>query len=222
MNWLLIAVLAIIIINAWVGKKVGLIKIVYSFFSFILSLLITVWINPKVNNLLKNNEAFYQKTYQKVEQMLFTGENEESSQDDMIDDLPLPGSIKDNLKENKAKQEANIKSYITSQVTGIVINALAFVLTYAVVFIGLWVISAAINIISRLPVLSKINKLAGFIVGGMQGLFIVWLLLLLLTVFGGSEISQSAFKQIEESAILNFLYNKNFILHIVINAVKLF
>jgi Colicin V production protein. len=221
MNWLLIAVLAIIIVNAWLGRKVGLIKIVYSLFSFILTLLITTWINPKVNDILKNNEMFYQKTYQKVDEMLFSEEREEGDQDEMIDNLPLPRSIKDNLKENKAKQEANIKAYVTNQVTGIVINALAFILTYIAVFIGLWAISMALNIISKLPILNKINKLAGFVVGGMQGLFIVWLLFLLLTVFSGSEISQSAFKQIEESSILNFLYNKNFILRIVLNAVKL-
>jgi len=222
MNWLLIAVLAIIIINAWIGKKIGFIKIVFSLFSFIITLLITTWISPKINGLLKNNETFYQKTYQKVEKTLSLETKENSDQDEMINDLPLPKSIRENLIENKKKQEANIKSYIVFQVTGIVINAIAFILTYVVVFVGLWIIGAAINIISKLPIIHQINKWAGFIVGGMQGLFIVWLLLLLLTVFGGSELSQSAFKQIEESKFLSFIYNKNFILHIVLNAVKLF
>ncbi len=222
MNWLLIAVLAIIIINAWIGKRVGFIKIVFSLFSFIITLLITTWISPKINGLLKNNETFYQKTYQKVEKTLSLETKENSDQDEMINDLPLPKSIRENLIENKKKQEANIKSYIVFQVTGIVINAIAFILTYVVVFVGLWIIGAAINIISKLPIIHQINKWAGFIVGGMQGLFIVWLLLLLLTVFGGSELSQSAFKQIEESKFLSFIYNKNFILHIVLNAVKLF
>lgn len=222
MNWLLIAVLAIIIINAWIGKKIGLIRIVFSLFSFLITLLISVWISPKINDILKNNETFYQKTYQKVEEMLSLDEKESDNEDEMIDKLPLPGSIRDNLKENKAKQEANIKSYIITQVTGIVINALAFILTYVAVFAGLWILSFAIKIVSKLPIIHQINKLAGFVVGGMQGLFIVWLLLLLLTVFGGSEISQSAFKQIEESSFLSFIYDKNFILHIVMNAVKLF
>lgn len=222
MNWLLIAVLAIILINAFIGRKVGLIKIVFSLFSFIITLLISVGINPKVNDMLKNNETFYQKTYQKVEEMLFQEDNDTKDQDEIIEGLPLPKPIKDNLRENKEKQEANIKAYIVTQVTGIVINSVAFILTYVIVFVGLWVIGAAINIVSKLPIIKQINKWAGFIVGGLQGLFIVWLLLLLLTVFGGSELSQSAFKQIEESTILNFIYNKNFILRIVMNAVKMF
>lgn len=222
MNWLLIAVLAIIIINALIGRKVGLIKIVFSLFSFIITMLITSWISPKVNIYLKNNETFYQKTYQKVEGTLALNERETTDQDDMIDKLPLPRSIRENLKENKEKQEENIKSYIITRVTGIVINAFAFILTYIIVYIVLWIISAAIKIVSKLPIISTINKLTGFIVGGMQGVFIVWLLFLLFTVFSGSELSQWAFRQIEESSILSYIYNKNIILNIVMNASKLF
>lgn len=221
MNWLLIVVLAIIILNAWIGRKVGLIKIVFSLFSFIIALIITVWISPTINGMLKNNETFYQKTYQKVEEMLSLEERESTDQDDMIEKLPLPKSIRETLQENKTKQEANIKSYIITQVTGIVINALAFILTFVIIFIGLWVISIALQIISKLPILNKVNKLAGFLVGGLQGLIVVWLLFLLLTVFGSSELGKSAFQQINESAILSFIYNRNFILNIVMNAVKL-
>lgn len=221
MNWLLIIVLAIILLNALIGRKVGLIKIVFSLFSFIVALLLTTWISPEINGMLKKNEVFYQKISVKVEEMLALESKETTDQDEMIDKLPLPKSIKETLQENKEKQEANIKSYIVTQVTGIVINALAFILTFIVVFIGLWVLSIALNIISKLPILNQINKLTGFIVGGLQGFIIVWLLFLLLTVFGGSELGKNAFRQIEESAILSFIYNKNLLLDIVMKAVKL-
>ena len=46
MNWLLIVVIGIIIMNALIGRKVGLIKIVFSLFSFIIALLLTTWISP--------------------------------------------------------------------------------------------------------------------------------------------------------------------------------
>ena len=144
MNWLLIVVLGIIIVNAFIGRKVGLIKIVFSLFSFIAALLLTSWVSPSINGMLKNNEAFYQKTYEKVETMLSLENKESDNQDEMIKQLPLPKSIRETLLENKAKQEANIKSYITTQVTGIVINAMAFILTFIIVFIGLWVVSIAL------------------------------------------------------------------------------
>ena len=222
MNWLLIIVLGIIIINALIGRKVGLIKIIFSLFSFILALILTAWISPSINGILKNNEVFYEKAEQKVEDMLFKEQPETTNEEDIIEGLPLPKSIKESLRENKEKQEINIKSYIISHVTDIVIKSLAFVLTFVVVFVGLWVISIALNIISKLPILHQINKLAGLLVGGLQGVLVVWLLFILITVFSSSELGKTAFQQIESSSILSYLYDKNFLLNIVLSAVKMF
>ena len=222
MNWLLIIVLGIIIINAIIGRKVGLIKIIFSLFSFILALILTAWISPSINGILKNNEVFYEMAEQKVEDMLFKEQPETTNEEDIIEGLPLPKSIKESLRENKEKQEINIKSYIISHVTDIVIKSLAFVLTFVVVFVGLWVISIALNIISKLPILHQINKLAGLLVGGLQGVLVVWLLFILITVFSSSELGKTAFQQIESSSILSYLYDKNFLLNIVLSAVKMF
>lgn len=222
MNWLLIIVLGIILLNAWIGRKVGLIKIIFSLFSFIIALMLTTWISPTINGMLKNNETFYEKASQKVEYMLFKDQVETTEEDEVIQSLPLPKSIKESIQENKSKQEANIKAYITGHVTEIVINAMAFVITFAIVFIGLWVVSIALNIISKLPILNQLNKLAGLLVGGLQGVIVVWLLFVLLTVLGSTDIGKIAFEQIEDSMILSYIYDKNFLLNIVMGAVKMF
>ncbi|NLL72334.1 MAG: CvpA family protein [Clostridiales bacterium] len=226
MNWLLLIVLAIIIINALIGRKVGLIKIVFSLFSFIIALFLTTWISPSVNEMLINNESFYQKTNQKVEEVLFSKVEEDIAEagdiEKLIASLPLPQTIKDSLQANKEKQETNIKSYITSQVTAIVINALAFVFTFIVIFIALWVISIALNIISKLPILNQINKIAGLFVGGLQGLVIVWILFVILTVISGSEIGQSAILQINNSKILTYIYDRNILLNTVMSISTIF
>ncbi len=222
MNWLLIIVLGIIIINAYIGRKVGLVKMLFSLFSFLVAILLTVWISPTINGMLKNNETFYDNTSEKVEDMLSLEERDESDQEGLIDQLPLPKSIKETLQENKAKQEENIKSYIIDQVTGIVINALAFILTFVVVFVGLWIVGISLRIISKLPILNSINRTAGLLVGGLQGLIVVWILFIILTIFSSSDIGKSAFLQIEGSGILSYIYNKNLFLNIVMSAVKLF
>ncbi len=222
MNWLLIIVLGIIILNAFIGRRVGLIKIIFSLFSFIIALILTVWISPTVNGMLKNNEMVYEKASQKVEDMLFREEAETTDENDMIEGLPLPKSIKESLQENKDKQVTNIKSYITSHVTDVVINALAFVLTFVIIFVGLWVVSIALSIISKLPILNQINKMAGFLVGGLQGVLIVWILFILITVFSSTDLGKCAFEQIESNMILGFLYDENLLLNVVLKAVKMF
>jgi uncharacterized membrane protein required for colicin V production len=215
-------VLGIIIINAFIGRKVGLVKMLFSLFSFLVAILLTVWISPTINGMLKNNETFYDSTSDKVEDMLSLEERDESNQEGLIEQLPLPRSIKETLQENKAKQEENIKSYIIGQVTGIVINALAFIITFVVVFVGLWIVGLSLRILSKLPILNSINRTAGLLVGGLQGLIVVWILFIVLTIFSSSDIGKSAFLQIEGSGILSYIYNKNLFLNIVMSAVKLF
>jgi uncharacterized membrane protein required for colicin V production len=221
MNWLLVIILGIIIVNAFIGRKVGLIKIIFSLFSFIIALMLTVWISPSVKGMLKNNETFYEKASQKVENMLFEEQKETDDTDDMIEGLPLPKSIKETLKENKDKQEANIKAYVITQVTDMAINALAFVLTFVVVFVALWIVSICLNIVSKLPILNQLNKLTGFLVGGLQGLIIVWILFIIITLFSGTALGGKAYEQIESSMILSYLYDKNFLLNIIMNAAKI-
>jgi uncharacterized membrane protein required for colicin V production len=217
---MLIIVLGIIILNALIGRKIGLIKIIFSLFSFIIALVLSVWISPSVNGLLRNNEAFYEKASRKVEDILFQEQTAASNEDDLIEGLPLPKSIKESLMEGKAEQEANIKSYITTHVTDIAVKSLAFIITFAVVFVALWVLSIALNIISKLPILNQLNKLAGLLVGGLQGVIIVWILFILVTVFSGTELGSSSFEQIENNMLLSFLYDKNILINIVLDAVK--
>lgn len=220
MNWMLVIVLVIIILNALTGLKVGLTKILFSLFSFIIAMAISVWISPVVNNMLKNNEKFYEKTKQKMEAILFEGLENIDGIDELIGELPLPKSIKESLIKNKSQKETNAKSYIAAHVTDIALKAMSFIISFVVVFIGLWVISIALNIISKLPILNQINKLAGLLVGGLQGLVVVWIIFTIVTMFSGTELGSTAFKQIESSSILSFLYDKNILTNVVLKAVK--
>lgn len=223
MNWILIVVLAILIGNALIGLRVGFIKTVFSLASMLVALILTVWFSPTVNDMLQNNEKFGGLITEKVEQMLSLEEKESdiSDQDAYIEGLPLPKSIKNTLIENRDKGIKDLKGYIASYITGIIINSLAFILTFISILVILWVICFALNIISKLPILNQINKLAGMLAGVVHGLVIVWLLLILLTVFGGSKFGQDAFVMIEESVLLSLIYNNNFLLTIVIGASKL-
>lgn len=234
MNWLLLVVVAILVFNALYGLKKGLIRTIFSFCSLILAILLTMWINPTVNGMMKGNEKFYSGITQKVEKMLpleKADENKSNKVNDTnknryIKDLPIPKSLKNTLlkEEDKYKNLAfkSFKGYITGYLTDIIINALAFIVTFTIITILLWVICFALNIISKLPILNQINKLAGLFAGLLQGLVIVWLFFVVITVLGGTTFGQDALKMIGEDEILSFIYNNNFLLGFITGATKLF
>ena len=230
MNWLLIVVIAILIINALIGRKIGLIKIIFSLCSVILTLVLTVWISPTVNNFLKENDKFYSMVVENVEKFLPIDEKEtkKNEQISYIEKMSVPKSIKETLIENnnkdiyKALAVKTFREYIVNYMASIVINAIAFILTFLIILIILWVISIALDIISKLPILNQINKTAGLLAGLVQGLIFVWVFFLIITVMGGTEFGREALNMIDENDILSFIYNNNYLLGFVTNATKLF
>lgn len=231
MNWLLIVVLAILIVNALIGRKVGFIKIVFSLFSLIIALLLTTWISPTVNDLMRGNEKLYGLVIDKVDKLLPFAEEEATKTNEQlsyIEKLPVPKSIKKTLIENnntkiyKTLAVNSFREYVRNYLASVFINTFAFILTFIVIIALLWVISIALNLISKLPILNQINKTAGLLAGFVQGLLIVWIFFLIITVLGGTELGREGLKMIEENEILSFLYNNNFFLGFITSAAKLF
>lgn len=229
MNWLLIIVLAILLVNAMIGMKVGFIKTVFSLFSLIIALVLTVWISPVVNNYLKSNDTVYEGINSRVEKMLPFEEEETEPEDQtsLIEELKIPQSLKDSLVENnnsevyKALAANSFKDYVSNYLTGVMINALAFFGTFIVLLIILWVLCFALDIVSKLPILDQINKSIGLLAGVVHGLVVIWLFFILLTVFGSTEFGQNIMKLVDESQILSIIYNNNFLLRFITSATKM-
>lgn len=225
MNYLLIIVLAILAVNALIGMKAGFIKTVFSLCSMIVAMVFTLWLSPYVNNYMTNNATIYKSISSGVEKVLPAIEKnaDKKVEKATINKMTLPNSIKKSLIKNNKKEiydqlsVKTFKGYMKKYLTGIVINALAFSVTFILLLVLLWVICIALNIISKLPLLNQINKMAGLLAGLVHGLVVVWLLFILLTVFGSSEWGQKAMEMISKDEILSIIYNNNVILRFVTN-----
>ena len=227
MNILVLVVIAILILNAFYGLKAGFIKTVFSIFSMILALILTLIISPYVSKALQKNEGVMNYFSEKTQEVLNLDEIEGQFTDKLvfINNLPLPDSFKTTLLENNNEdtygalgvEKNDFAGYVSYSVASIVVNALAFVITYLVILIGLRIISTVLDIVSKLPILNQINKLAGLVTGLLQGLIVVWLLFVLLTIFSSTDLGKTCFEMIDESIFLKELYNNNLILKFVTN-----
>lgn len=228
MNLLVAIVLIILVISAYRGMKAGLIKTVFSIFSMIIALVLTLWLSPMISKMVQSNDAIFDYFTQKVEKAIPTEEigTKISDQMNFIDNLPLPASLKTTIIENNntdtyvALAVDNFSSYISHSIAAIIINAITFVVTYLIISILLRVICMVLDIISKLPILHQINKLSGLFVGIIHGMILVWILFVLLTALTSTEIGQKAFAMINESAFLSYIYNNNIILNFITNISK--
>lgn len=222
MNWILIAVIGIIAAFAFIGLKKGLIKMVFSLVSTIAALLIAMLLSPIVANTMKNNEAVVGFFEEKISAVVdFTSEEAqeetESAQESLIASLPLPETFKETILENNTAetylslQAKNFEEYVCRQITNVIINAIAFVIALVLAIVALAILCGALNLLAKLPILKQVNAAAGLAAGAAEGVLLVWILFVILTMFAGTEFGSNAMSMIAENPLLDFLYKNNLV-----------
>lgn len=216
MNWLFVVTILIIGGGAFLGWRAGFVKTVFSLISTIAVIILTILFSPIVTNMLKSSDAIYGGIRgQLASKIHFSDMEGGMTTDAFIDGLSFPDSIKDALKSNEAITEyagarlEELEAYVCDTLTDIIVNAIGFIVTFLLAAVGLALLCFVLNIISKLPVLHQINTLAGVAAGALEGLVIVWIFFIVITMFGTTEFGREALTLISENPILSFLYDSN-------------
>ena len=219
MNWVLIAVLAIVALFTLSGIHRGLIKMIYSIVSLVGTLIVVFLLLPVATGVIKDNTKIYQNLEQVVsEKMIPETEYTGVDQDKIIDSMGLPEVIKDIVRENNTAEKyielgvSTLREYVIKTVADIIFNVAAFIIAFIVVFIIFRILFGLINVLASLPIIHGVNKLAGGAAGFVLGMTMVWIIFGLLSVFGNTELSRNVFENVNDSALLTFICKNNFVM----------
>lgn len=222
MNLLLIGCLLLVLICAAVGYKRGLVKVLFSLVSFILIMLVVGVISPVIGSILKEKTSLHGTISEKctavVQEWNVVGDAASAEgRLQLIDQYQFPESIKQYLKEDTALTtlETDFTSYISGKLADLMIDAIAYVVAFVVVWIIFRIIAGVLDLVAKLPVLKTLNHLGGVLAGCSQGVLIIWVFFLVVTVFCASSWGSQCMKMIAESEILTYIYDKNFILKFI-------
>ncbi len=150
------------------------------------------------------------------------------SQTELIESLPLPEALKDMLLENNNDegyanlQVSTFQDYVVHFIATLILNVISFVAAVVAVQILLSLVIAALDFLARAPVISGINRLAGFLLGLLQALFFLWLFFLILSMTATTEIGLQLMSMVQESRFLGYLYDSNLFMQIVLQAAAIF
>lgn len=222
MNWVLIAVIAVLALFTIVGMQRGIVKMIFSVVSLIGTLIVVFMLLPLVTDAIKNNTKIYESIQLVVEEKLLSDEMfEQKTDNEIIDSLNFPEAVKEMLRENNTVSKYtqlgvnSIKGYMIKYISDLIFNVVTFVISFIIVFILLRVLFGFISAIAKLPVLKQINKAAGALAGFLLGLVTLWLIFAILTIFGSSSLSKEVFAAVNDNALLTFIYDKNIIMKYV-------
>ncbi len=227
MNWLTIVILAIPVGYVFNGIQRGMIRTAFSLASVILTLILGFIINPYVTEFLQENTPVYDVIQEKCEESITENTElkldekiEPETQSRFIESLPLPEGIREKLLENNNAEgyshflAESFGEYISHSIASVALGIIGLILTFIVVSVILHLISGLLNGIFSLPVLSFINRVGGAVLGAVQGLFIVWIIFLVLSLFWDTQWARTGISLIKENQVTGYLYQNNLLAEI--------
>ena len=209
---IIVGVIGFLLLMTYSGYKRGFVKIVLSMFALIGAIIMASILVVPVGAAIKNTTKIYDTVKEEVSEVV-KSENIQKITD--IDKLNVPDTIKEAVKKETAEGAENVAEKITETVANSIFNAGVFVVTFIICYIIIAIVINAINLVTKLPVLNEVNKLAGTALGLMYGLGILWVICLVLPMFGNMDWAKNTIKVINENKVLTFIYDHNLLITLI-------
>ena len=215
-RWLEVAVAAYLIGMMLYGHYRGFIRIAVSVMSLFITLFAVRVAIPQTAAWLEHNTALYETMKEsalkasgldeKMDEMAQTaGLAGKAGERAVIESLEIPDQVKKLLIENnngEVYQEMGVQifeDYVGKYLADRVIRVIIFTVLFTVFYASLHIVIVWLNLLSRLPIIYGLNKIAGAVLGLTEALIFVWIGCLVLTLFSGSPIGRSMIDQINGS-----------------------
>lgn len=222
LTWIILLTLAAFTLSGW---SRGFVRVFAGMFFFLASTVLVYYATPYISDFIKENTPIYQAVEENCREMLKGGEGQENSgleQKKFIEGLGLPEALEKQLLGGSDSGSSvdraveGVSDYLAEYMAGLILNILTFVVTLAAVNLVLRMTVLTLDNLAKLPVLNSINKAFGMVLGAAQGLLVVWVAFLVITAFGNTDAGRKLLEMIHESPILDFLYNINIFLKIML------
>lgn len=237
MNIVLIATALIFLLCALDGLKRGFIKIVASLAATLITIVVVIVMTPYVSGILEKvlpvesmitttcMEVIYpeiQMNKAEFKEKLPTIDLGRDEQIHLVENSKLPEVFQKLILENNNSEiyeslgVTNFGEYLVKYFAKLIINVISFLLTFLAVTIALRTIIYMLGIISDLPVIGGLNRIAGAALGLAKGLVIIWVIFVIITLAYDSQIGAICMQNIEEHEFLKFLYDNNILMNYMV------
>ena len=125
--------------------------------------------------------------------------------------------VRDHILSQTGIEPVILNDTISAQLTNAIMTGLSFFIVFFLLGIVAYIVRHIIRKIERVPVIGTVNRIAGFAVGFIKGMVIVWLLLALTSLFAASEMGQTMTAYINDSMMLKYLYENNPVIKLIEN-----
>lgn len=216
-----VIILIMILGNAAMGYKKGLVKVAFKFLSSIIAFILVMILYKPTTNFIMNNtsipNSIESTISEKVEILLQNGANqalqEKSEENYMIGMLKV--FIGNDIGNIVEQATSNIVETISHEITYKIISTVVFFALFAIVRLILYALKGYLEWIADLPVLDVINGTGGMIYGVVRGFFIVYIGLAIVSLFMPIFGDTVLITAVETSLIGSKMFHNNILLNLI-------
>ena len=230
MNWFDGLIILLISLFAFWGYRAGIIKMGFRLFGTLFSFLLSFMLHPIFRRVLSQS-AISKSVNQSITKWINTliagqqiqtsvSNSGDTAASQLISAFPFPQAMKESLIAKSSAEIAAgtentiqvVSSAVASALTGMILSILAFIIVLVSVKLIMLAIELSLKGIFRLPVLKGANKLLGFGLGALEGILLMYIIAVFLTIFNSGSMLGSAHVALQTSLLGQIFYHNNFIL----------
>ncbi len=210
-NLITIIFIVLVVCGFLKGFSEGLLKMLLSFGSIIITIVATKFMTPIVASMVKDVT------------------NIESSLTSVIYDSIIKTNIYDGLNIpwlksaiNTGSIESVLRDELCAKIANGIISLLCGIAIFVVVLILIKLLLKVLDVVDYIPLISQFNKIMGGILGTLQIVLIVAILFTILKIFEAIPQVQVVVDNIKDSYIVGYIYNNNIVYNFVSNIFGVF
>lgn len=226
MNWVDIAIIAILIVFIAIGFGKGLIFSLMSVFSFSINFFISVFLARPVTNLLNScfsMESSLTKSFASKlssTSSLFDTNMVGMSKSEISNhvtqalsegDIPFKKTLSSMLKitpeQIEAKETCTLNQILSKSFSSFFSLIIGFLISFILIYLVLWIISKITNKAREIDGIRITDRILGVLFGLVKGFLFVSLLFSILSFFNEDGSLKSVFDYINESSLGSWIYN---------------
>lgn len=137
---------------------------------------------------------------------------------DWLEELPVPKKMEQELKKELDKlqegqwKEKSIKDMVVNSITESILQTVGYILVFVIVSLLTRILFDILMGMTRLPILHRVNKLAGLAAGFVQGICIIWIAGVCIYMISSTQAGQYVIDIIYSNRILTWIYENNIFL----------
>lgn len=202
-------IIAVVLLFIFLGYKKGLTGSLIKLLSFIIAIVVAFVLYKPVANAVIENTVIDDNIRTTLSATLGVENKTENTEEN------VPSTIMDNINKEIENATDEVKANVIDHTTITIVNIGSGIVIFLAVRVILVLISLFAKILTDLPVIKQVDKLGGLAYGTIEGIFIVYAVLAVISLTSVIWANNAVVTAIAKSSLGEMLYNNNIILNLL-------